>query len=151
MDAKFEAILNNLPARKPRSHLEPYRELIQQMRKRGFSYREIAHILKKQCGLKVGSSTVNDFVLAQVRSKDKVFCARSKKLATNKGARAVRGVTSTYKDSEGTESHRKVFEDTARMIKAVKDKPLRSRTKKLVFEYNPDEPLRILRNHGKKE
>ncbi len=151
MDPKFEAILSNLPAKKPRSQLEPYRELIHQMRKRGFGYREIAQVLKKQCGLKVGSSTVNDFVLAQARSKDKVFHAPSKKLATNKDARALRGVTSTYKDSEGTASHRKVFEDSARTIKAVKDIAPQSRTTKPIFEYNPDEPLRILRNHRKKE
>jgi hypothetical protein len=151
MDAKFEAILNNLPAKQPRSHLEPYRGLIHQMRKRGFSYREISQVLKKQCGLKVGSSTVNDFVLAQARSKDKLFRAPSKKLATNKDARALIGLTSTYKDSEGTGGPCMAFEDTARTIKAVKDKLPRSHTKKRVFEYNPDEPLRIQRNHGRKE
>jgi hypothetical protein len=38
VDAKFEAILNSLPAKEPRSRLEPYSELITEMRKRGHSY-----------------------------------------------------------------------------------------------------------------
>ena len=69
VDAKFEAILNSLPAKEPRSRLEPYSELITEMRKRGHSYREITQVLKKACGLKVGTSTVNDFVLARSKSK----------------------------------------------------------------------------------
>ena len=69
VDAKFEAILNSLPAKELRSRLEPYSELITEMRKRGHSYREITQVLKKSCGLKVGTSTVNDFVLARSKSK----------------------------------------------------------------------------------
>ncbi len=69
MDAKFEAILNSLPSKGPRSRLEPYSELITEMRKRGRTYREIANVLKKACGLKVGTSTVNDFVLARFEVK----------------------------------------------------------------------------------
>lgn len=68
MDPRFKTILNNLPATPPRSRLEPYQELILEMRKRGRSYREITHVLKQSCGLTVGTSTVNDFVLACSKS-----------------------------------------------------------------------------------
>src|ERR1700730_13515521 len=97
VDAKFEAILNRLPAKEPRSRLEPYCELITEMRKQGRSYREIAHVLKKACGLKVGPSTVNDFVLARSKSKAKPSVSTSRTIATKKNTKALTG---TYKDTE---------------------------------------------------
>ena len=151
MDDKFKAILNSLPAKEPRSRLEPYRELITEMRKRGRSYREITQVLKKACGLKVGTSTVNDFVLAQSKAKTKASVAASRTIATNKNKRELTG---TYKDTEAHQSTRrpqKALEGIARTIKELKDRPLKARAKKLLFEYNPDEPLRLQRNQRTKE
>jgi len=151
MDAKFEAILNSLPAKEPRSRLEPYGELITEMRKRGRTYREIANILKKACGLKVGASTVNDFVLARSKSKAKRSPSFSRTIATKKNTE---GLTSTYKDTEARESAgrpQKALEGIARTIKELKDRPPKTGTKKLLFEYNPDEPLRLQHNKRTKE
>jgi len=151
VDDKFKAILNSLPAKEPRSRLEPYSELITVMRKRGRSYREITQVLKKACGLKVGTSTVNDFVLAQSKPKKKTSVAASRTIATNKNTRELTG---TYKDTEvhqRTRRPQKAREGIARMIKELKDRPLKSRAKKLLFEYNPDEPLRLQRNQRTKE
>jgi hypothetical protein len=80
MDPKFKAILTALPTKEPRSRLEPYRELILEMRKRGRSYREITQVLNKSCGLAVGTSTVNDFVLAVTKSRMKSAVATTKQL-----------------------------------------------------------------------
>ncbi len=142
MDDKFKAILNSLPAKEPRSRLEPYSELITEMR---------TQVLKKACGLKVGTSTVNDFVLAQSKPKKKTSVAASRTIATNKNTRELTG---TYKDTEvhqRTRRPQKAREGIARMIKELKDRPLKSRAKKLLFEYNPDEPLRLQRNQRTKE
>ena len=152
MDTKFEAILNSLPAKEPRSRLEPYSELITEMRKRGHSYREITQVLKKACGLKVGVSTVNDFVLARSKSKPMLSpSAASGTIATkkNKGA-----LTGTHKDTEARASTRrpqKEVEGIARTIKELKDRPLKTSAKKLLFAYNPDEPLRLQRCQRTKE
>ena len=100
MDDKFEAILKNLPSKEPRSRLEPYRELITEMRKRGRAYREIAHVLKKACGLTVGASTVNDFVLAGANSKAKTSPSISRTTETKKN---MEGLTGTYKNTEACE------------------------------------------------
>ncbi len=151
MDAKLEAILNNLPSKEPRSRLEPYNELITEMRKRGRTYREIAHVLKKACGLKVGTSTVNDFVLARSKSKAKASLSTSGTIATKKN---MEGLRSTYKDTEAREStgrHQKALEGVVRTIKDLKDRPLKTPAKKLLFEYNPDEPLRLQHNKRTKE
>jgi len=43
MNGKFRDILDSLPEKQPRSSLEPYRDLIKELRKRGRTYQEIAH------------------------------------------------------------------------------------------------------------
>jgi hypothetical protein len=151
VDSKFDAILNNLPAKQPRSRLEPYSELITEMRKRGRTYREITNVLKKACGLKVGASTVNDFVLARSNSKAKRFPSASKTIATNKNKE---GLRSSYKDTEARERtgrSQKALEGIARTIKELKGRPPKTGAKKLLFEYNPDEPLRLQHNKQGKE
>lgn len=147
MDDKFEAILNSLPPKEPRSRLEPYSELITEMRKRGHSYREITQVLKKACGLKVGTSTVNDFVLARSRSRAKP----SRTIETKKNKRALTGTNRNTKAQESTRRPQKELEGIAKTIKELKDQPLKTRAKKLLFEYNPDEPLRLHRNQRTKE
>jgi hypothetical protein len=151
VETKFDAILDNLPAKQPRSRLEPYSELITEMRKRGRTYREIAHVLKKDCGFNVGTSTVNDFVLARSKSKAKPTVSISRTIATKNN---MEGLTDTYKDIEarqGTTRPRKALTGITRSIKELKDRPLKTSTKKVLFEYNPDEPLRLQRNQRTKE
>jgi len=151
VDTNFEAILNSLPTKEPRSRLEPYSELITEMRKRGRTYREIVQVLKKSCGLKVGASTVNDFILARPKSKAKPLLSTSRTRATKKN---LEGLTGTYKDTEAHQSigrPQKTLKGTAGTIKELKDRPLKTRTKKPLFEYNPDEPLRLQRNQRTKE
>jgi hypothetical protein len=151
VDAKFEAILNNLPAKEPRSRLEPYSELITEMRKRGHSYREITQVLTKSCGLKVGTSTVNDFVLARSRSKTKPSVSPDGTIETKKNKKAL---ISTYRNTKAPESTRKPQKDLegiAKTIKDLKNRPLKMPTKTTLFEYNPDEPLRLQRNQRTKE
>jgi hypothetical protein len=69
MDAKFTAILESLPPKVPRSRLEPYRELIREMRRRGRTYREIAQVLDERCQVQVAASTVHEFVRRRSRPK----------------------------------------------------------------------------------
>jgi len=58
----MQAILDRLPPKPPRSKLEPYGEFIQELRKRGRSYREIAGILKDCCGVSAGAHTAYNFM-----------------------------------------------------------------------------------------
>ena len=62
MDDKLQDILDGMPEKPPRSSLEPYRELIKELRRRGRTYREIAHILAEKCQLRAAASTVNRFL-----------------------------------------------------------------------------------------
>jgi len=58
MDAKFKEILDGLPSKRPRSRLEPYGELIRELRRRGRTYRDIADILGEKCQVQVTASGV---------------------------------------------------------------------------------------------
>jgi hypothetical protein len=121
------------------------------MRKRGYSYREITQVLKKTCALKLGTSTVNDFVLRRSRSKAKRSVSPSGTIETKKNRRALTGTYRNTKAQESTRKPQKELEGIAKTIKELKDRPLKTRAKKLLFEYNPDEPLRLHRNQRTKE
>jgi hypothetical protein len=56
----FQHILDTLPPQSPRSRLAPYGGLIDKLRRRGRTYREIVDILATQCGLRVSVSTLHE-------------------------------------------------------------------------------------------
>ena len=57
----------DLPPKPPRSKLEPHRELIRELRRKGRTYREVAHLFHERLGLYVAPSTLHSFV--KVRAK----------------------------------------------------------------------------------
>ena len=151
MDAKFEAILNNLPFKEPRSRLEPYGELITEMRKRGLSYREIAQVLAKTCDLQVGTSTVNDFVLSRKRSKSRSSVAATASRAVSKKRAEVASKKLRSDDVEQRGTPPKGQEGILRKFQELKNRTVQKPAKKPLFAYNPDEPLRLPRKKSQKE
>jgi len=71
MDDRLKNILDTLPTKSPRSRLEPYREFIQELRRRGRTYRDIASLLLEKCQVQVSASGVHDFVRTRSRSGQK--------------------------------------------------------------------------------
>jgi hypothetical protein len=62
-EAHIQALLQDLPERAIRSGLEPYRELlVLELRRRSFSYRQIAKLLAERCGFEISHSAIHDFV-----------------------------------------------------------------------------------------
>ncbi len=59
--------IDSLPEKPPRSKLEPHRELIRELRRKGRTYREVAQLLQERLGLYVAPSTLHSFV--KVRAK----------------------------------------------------------------------------------
>ena len=140
MDERFQAILDNLPPKQPRSRLEPYWELIREMRRRGRTYREIAHVLADKCHVTVAASTVHDFV--QVRSKN-----RPRKSQAELPPRAKPEETSKPAPAEETAASGPASQDDVRSrIEAVKRRPQPEKPKR-VFEYDENEPLRVARDN----
>ena len=73
MDQHVHNLINSLSPRPQRSRLGPYAELIDEMRKRGWTYRAIAKLLAESCGLRVSPSNIHYFVRT-VRAKDQSTC-----------------------------------------------------------------------------
>ena len=67
MDSECRNILESLPEKPPRSRLEPYGELIDGMRRRGRTYRDVVEIFAEKCQLQVSISTLHDFLRARSR------------------------------------------------------------------------------------
>jgi hypothetical protein len=109
--------------------------------------------LAEQCSERfgVGASTVNDFVLAQQKSKPKRVGAMSRGTATKKDVKVLIRTYKAIEDSKSTQRTSKALEGIAGKFKDLKDRPLKASAKTLVFEYNPDEPLRLQRNQRAKE
>ena len=67
MEPMHKNILEPLPEKPPRSKLEPHRELIRELRRKGRTYREVARLFHERLGLHVALSTLHSFV--KVRAK----------------------------------------------------------------------------------
>ena len=138
MDEMFQAILDTLPPKPARSRLEPYAELIHELRRRGRSYREITAILADRCDIRVGVHTLYNFV--RVRTKP------SKK--TNRSAKAVASgpgpAVTSIPDVAATSSS---GADVWQQIQAVKDRSVSAGAQSAgkVFHYDEDSPLTVTR------
>lgn len=133
MDDKFRAILKSLPKKRQRSKLEPWTELIVQLRRRGHSYREITRILAENCDLIVASTTIVRFMAArskQMRKRPKD--QESGKTRSTMLASINVNVTSAVPD-----------DDVWRRIEELKQRPAKSVQPPKQFEYDPDQPLHL--------
>lgn len=135
MDPRFEAVLKRLPQKRYRSCLEPYKDLIREMRKRGCCYREIAQVLHEEFGLKVGTSTINDFVLSRQKS-------------THGNRESFSGTDRNPMARIDSDRQQKDTQEPHRTFQTPSQPTLSKPAPHLPFKYNQDEPLRILRKKG---
>jgi hypothetical protein len=64
--------LASLPPKPPRSKLEPHRELIRELRRKGRTYREVAQLFEERVGFHVAPSTLHSFVKVRARHRKQV-------------------------------------------------------------------------------
>ena len=134
MDDRFRAILESLPKKRQRSRLEPWTELIIQLRRRGYTYREITRILAEHCDLIVASTTIVRFVAT--RSKEKRKRPKRQESGKTRGTNPAdtdRNVTSAIPDDD----------EVWRRIEELKQRPAKSVRPPKQFEYDPDQPLHL--------
>ena len=132
MDDNLQKILDALPDKPPRSRLEPYRAFIEELRSRGRTFREIAGILAEKCEIQVTGSGIHDFLRSRSRREKrqpKKTVESDIQLPTRSSADPSARVPSE------DEVHRRIPE-----LKARSSTP---RSDSKVFEYDPDEPLRL--------
>ena len=140
MDVKFKEILDGLPDKPPRSRLEPYRELIRELRRRGRTYRDIALIIAEKCQIQVTASGVCDFVQKRSRAKSKPAGRLTGSGRSDQRPSAARhGVTRNLKPSP----HPLPGEDVQQKIAALKARKSEARGRPEKFQFDPSEPLRL--------
>ena len=139
-DERFKAIVDSLPEKRPRSRLEPYAQLIDQLRKLGRSYREIEWILSEKCGIHAPRCTINDFVRQRSRRKTKI--KKSSPLSVE-DANLPTTANADEKEFSRAKKELQEIDDTYRRIAALKQiKPSAAKTADL-FHYDPNEPLHL--------
>ena len=137
MDDLICRILSRVSKQPPRSSLDPWRELIQELRRRGSTYRDIAEILLNHCQLRVAPSTVFRFVRTRSKAARKVR-SETRQLT---GLRQITGrAVPSFPERIRNESK---SEEVQQRILALKSKPAPKEQTSQVFNYNPDEPLRL--------
>jgi IS30 family transposase len=141
MDDKVHEILDNLPPKPPRSRLDPHFELIDEMRRRGRTYKEIARVLAETCQVKSSPSNIYYFVRLRAREAKR---ARSRRAEQNVAEpRASSKVASAPSLVRSTGPHVNLPEDMVQRIAAVRNrKP--PEPPPTGFSFDPNEPLRLI-------
>jgi hypothetical protein len=137
MDAKFREILDALPDKPPRSRLEPYREFIEELRRRGRTYVDIAGILAEKCQVQVTASGLHDFVRTRSRMK-----RRSTKQVASDPPKSV--PASTGAGREDSRQKPSGDDEVRRRIAALKARKPVAAAEPNGFQYDPTEPLRLI-------
>jgi IS30 family transposase len=145
MDDRSQEILDSLPQRPSRSRLAPYRELIHELRRRRWSFREIAQVLAEKCQCRVSISTLHDFV--RTHSRPKREAAEQPRAVANRPMKPGETKEPALESAVNLTSQcRSLNDDMKRRITALKGRPAQSATDVQAFRYNPSEPLRLPQN-----
>ena len=124
-------ILAELPSRAERSSLEPYHELIQEMRRRGYSYREVSRLLEERCRVKISHAAIHNFV-----RRRQVPTAQPPPAQSQGGGRE-----RDREDGGGSGVNQRDIRDR---IDAFKRRVVASAAADEVgFRFDPDQPLRL--------
>jgi hypothetical protein len=115
----------SLPPKPPRSKLEPHRELIRELRRKGRTYREVSRLFAERLGLQVAPSTLHSFIKVRARHRKQVQFELPP-------ADAVRDIVAT---------------PTSR-VAALKAKPTVQEAKRSRFVFRENEPLTLSTQGG---
>src|SRR5437762_1902780 len=142
MDDRFQDILDGMPEKPPRSRLEPYRELIDELRRRGRTYREIARILAEKCQLRTAASTVNRYLRKRMSAKAKSPARRTPKPTKTMRVTA-KAATERIARPNSPQEERPSRNEIQERIAALKLKPAPAQSNPELFRYDPNEPLHL--------
>jgi len=138
MDEKLRALLDQIPEKPPRSKLEQHLEVIRELRRKGRTYQEIAQFFAEHLHLAVAASTIHAFIQVRARRRQpRPQIELPPVPATVLGtAPAVGGVAAG------------IDVDVMNRIEALKRRPPPEKPQKPRFEYNANEPLKLIPKTG---
>jgi hypothetical protein len=141
MEDKFLDVLNTVSAKPGRSRLEPYGELVDELRHKGLTCRDIAAVLAQKCQFQTSKSAVNNFVRAR---------ARKRRNATRRISRSVGMPPQVVRKPATLYSRQRPSDDEVRQrIAALKARKPATMSPDNGFYFDPTEPLRLI-DPGKK-
>jgi hypothetical protein len=142
MEDKFLEILNSIDAKSGRSRLEPYGELVDELRRQGLTCRDIAALLLKKFQLQTSKSAVNNFVRARARTRRNAARQISRRIA----------IPSTIGRKAATLhfGERPSEDEVRQRIAAMKARKPATRLSDSEFYFDPTEPLRLI-DPGKRD
>ena len=151
-DDKIREIIESLPEKRSRSRLEPYRQLIAELRRLRRTYREIAHILREKCQVQVSAAAVHNFVRLHLRREKNSIGRREPGLLAPAQARGMNEFPSSPQVRRRVTSPTVSGEEVRRRIEELKLRPAPAPvdTAPALFHYDPSEPLHLLPKAEKK-
>jgi hypothetical protein len=136
MERRFEDIMSSVSAKLGRSRLEPYGDLVNELRSQGFTCRDIATLLAEKCQFRTSKTAVNNFVRAQRRKRRNAARTVSHRVAVK--TPVCSKLTAAHPTQGLTED-----EVRPRIAKLKARKPVAGPASD-DFHYDPDEPLRLI-------
>ena len=137
-------IIAELPDKVSRSRLEPYRELIAQLRRHRRTYREIAQLLAEKCQLHVSATAVLNFVRLHLRRERSPYKRRS---TDSIGRTQISPTKVTVLTAQGNNSKKQrpaTDKEVWQRIAELKQRPVPTETNPKQFHYDSDEPLHLV-------
>jgi IS30 family transposase len=141
MDEKIRDILNNLQEPTPRSCLDPLRELIDELHRRGRTYREIARILAERCEVSVSVSTVFRYLHNRSRTKPQACKLHFRQVP--KSSKLAQPIVTEEEKGRKSIKPELASDEIQKRIAALKIRPELAKTASQLFQYDPDEPLHL--------
>jgi hypothetical protein len=135
MDERLRALLDQIPAKAPRSKLEPHLEVIRELRRKGRTYQEIAQFFGEHLNVTVAASTIHAFV--QVRAR-----RRQRRSPIELPPSTTEPIEAAPAANEGVAAGTKA--DVMERIEALKRRPPPRKPPQPRFEYNESEPLQLV-------
>jgi hypothetical protein len=142
VEDKFQGILSKVTEKSGRSRLEPYGELIDELRGRGLTYRDISDILADELQFHIPKSTVNDFV--RERSRRRRNTARRVSRRVTMPPPIVPKPATLYAGQRPSE------DEVKQKIAAMKAREPATASSDKDFYFDPSEPL-LLIDPGKRD
>lgn len=137
MDERLQKLLAEMPERPPRSKLEPYAEVIRELRKKRRTYQEIAAFFREHLQLSVAPSTIHEFVKTRARQARNRQAERME-LPPPQSSAAERSPTRSF----SPQPERGASQDAVRdHIRAFKNRPAIPESVPKKFAFDPEEPL----------
>ena len=131
MDDALRQLIDAEPETTPRSKLEPYYDVIRELRRKRRTYQQISHFLAEHAHLSVAPSTIHAFVAVRAKRRSRVAYELPDRTTT---CATVQGDDPAAKPSS---SH---------AIEALRQKP-KPEVAKPDFVYDPNKPLTVRNNN----